>query len=204
MRQRPAHNPPGGPDLPRVPGALPRHRAAPAHCPGGLKSAWDRSSPVNSAGSRSRHLAWATQSVALLRPWLIGTRSACAGGPTSRPPPHRIVSRLPAAGVKPVPTCRGRYSAERCKAHRPGACANCAGRLGFQVGRLVQHPGHRAGSRGQLVDLQVRGLLGRRHPRTAQQLRRAPGRTANARPGPDARRGFRTPVALHGQSPRPA
>jgi hypothetical protein len=49
--------------------------------------------------------------VALLRPWLIGTRSACATGTTSKPPPHRIDSRLPAAGVKPVPTRRGRYSA---------------------------------------------------------------------------------------------
>ena len=43
------------------------------------------------------------------------------------------------------------------------------------------HRGH-ADNRGQLVDLQVRGLLGRRHPRIAQQLRRAPGRTAAPNP----------------------
>jgi len=58
----------------------------------------------------TRHPAWATQSVALLRPWFIGTRSACATGPTSKPPPHHIDSRLPAAQVKRS-QCRGRYSA---------------------------------------------------------------------------------------------
>ncbi len=38
--------------------------------------------------------------MALLRPWLIGTRSACATATTSKPPPHRIDSRLPATRVK--------------------------------------------------------------------------------------------------------
>ena len=186
MRQRPAHSPQ----------VAPISRAYPAHCraTGQLQhtaraastAASDKSSPVNSAGSRSRHPAWATQSVALLRPWLIGTRSACGGGPTSKPPPHRIDSKLPAARVKrsqlprrysaaptpdpkPEPTCTVRASAGRCTP----LAALCA-----------RTRGHRAENRGQLVDLQVRGLLGRRHPRTAQQLRRAPGRTANARPGP--------------------
>jgi len=62
-----------------------------------------------------------------------------------------------------------------------------------------QHP-----SRPQLVDLQVRVLLGRRHPRIAQQVRHDPGRTANVQHGPLTRRRFRTSVALHGQLPRHA
>ena len=159
---------------------------------------------MNSVGSRSRHPAWATQSVALLRPWFIGTRSACAGGPTSKPPPHRIDSKLPAARVKRS-QCRGRYSVAPTTDPKPETtCTFAQAPVDALCSARCPHPGHRAENRGQLIDLQVRDLLGRRHRAQSQQLRRAPGRTAIARPGPDAKRRVRTPVALHGQSPRPA
>jgi len=186
VRQRPAHNP----QVASISRAYPAHcrtTGQPQHTArAASRSASDKSSPVNSAGSRSRHPAWATQSVALLRPWFIGTRSACATGTTSKPPPHRIDSRLPAAGVKPVPTRRGRYSAAPTPDPKPEPTCTVrasAGRCTPLAALCARTRGHRAENRGQLVDLQVRGLLGRRHPRTAQQLRRAPGRTANARPG---------------------
>ncbi len=56
-----------------------------------------------------------------------------------------------------------------------------------------------AGS-SQLVDLQVRVLLKRRHPRVTQQVCHAPGRTANPQQDLLALRTFRTPVAQHGWS----
>ena len=68
--------------------------------------------------------------------------------------------------------------------------------------RRMVGPDLPAPCRDQIVDLRVRVLLGPRYLCAAEQMRRAPDRTANPRPAQVATHTFRTPVALHRQSVR--
>ncbi len=106
-----------------------------------------------------------------------------------------VVSRLSRNDRNPTPrSSRAVTTSIRCRNDRPSrssrhttgvspgrSCSSTAS----SCGRRSKAPDGPVGphlpaaGRGQLVDLQVRVLLGRRDPRVAQQVRPAPDRTAN-------------------------